>query len=70
VRRPIVRPPSANYDASLHVMFRWRKRTDYQLCSSDCVTFAADVARGAGLKVPERSLQPQKTSFRTDFLGA
>jgi hypothetical protein len=42
-------------------MFRWWKRTDYQLYSSDCVTFAASVARGAGLKVPERALLPQKT---------
>jgi hypothetical protein len=70
VRRLIVRLPSASYDASLQVMFQWRKRTEYQLYHSDCVTFAANVARGAGLKVPERSLVPPRNVFPDGFLGS
>jgi hypothetical protein len=68
VRRFIVRVSLANYDSSLRVMLHWRKQTKYQLYKSDCVTFAAEVANAAGLKVPERSLLPPKNVFPDQFL--
>jgi hypothetical protein len=68
VRRLIVRLPLANYNSSLQVMFRWRKRAEYQLYKSDCVTFTAEVASAAGLKVPGRSLLPPQNIFPDGFL--
>lgn len=67
-RRFIVQVPLADYNASLQVMLRWRKRTEYQLYNADCVTFGAEVAISARLKAPDRSLIPPRNVFPDEFL--
>lgn len=45
---------SESYKASMKMLDKWKGQTEYKLGFNDCVTFAADMARTVGLKVPNR----------------
>lgn len=71
--RVIVEVDEAAFKRTTAVLDRWRTETEtglirYQLLRSDCVSFGADIARAAGLRVPERGVMRPRSALPQRFL--